>query len=177
VTDNAPTAPVPASPVPTSQVVMEIARSTVIVGLLVLTTVAFAFVGAWIVAIILGLITLGGLFSGAVVHPAQLRAALRPQDVVRVDATAITRRKQAWLMVRNADGQELVMELRSKRLARHLGGGTVPVTVAGKVEAGGWVVAQALRYTIWPASKLQVGTPAGASPEQGEGRTWGDRMR
>jgi hypothetical protein len=158
---------------------MEVVRSLVIVGLLVLTTVAFASVGAWVVAGILGLITLGGLFSGAVVHPAQLRAAVRPAQVMRADATAISRRKQAWLMLHDPEGKELVMELRSKRMARHLGGGTVPITVAGKVEAGGWVVAQALQYTIWPASKLQVGLPPGAEPqkERGGGPSWRDRMR
>lgn len=169
----------PLSPVPASQIVMEIVRSLVIVALLVLTTAAFAFVHAWVVAALLALVTIGGLFSGAVVHPAQLRAALRPKQVTRTDATAITRRKQAWLMIRDPEGQELVMELRSRRLARQLGGGSLPVTVAGTFEPGGWVVVQALRYTIWPASKLQKGLPRGAEPEKGrtDNRSFRDRMR
>src|SRR6185436_4634551 len=104
-----------------------------------------------------------GLFSGAVLHPKQISAAMRPDAVTLASATPVTRHKQAWLMLDDKSGTSYAVELRTRRIARSIGAQTIPVTVAGNLEVGGWVVVRTLSLTVWPASKVQAGMPAGAS--------------
>src|SRR5947207_3242215 len=95
-----------------------------------------------------------------------MTAAVRPSAVNHAAATPVTRHKQAWLMLDDKSGRTLAVELRSRRIARGIGAQTIPVIVAGNLEPGGWVVVQTLSLTIWPASKIEEGMPAGASYDE-----------
>ena len=169
----------PDSPIPRRSVVFELIRSGAILIGLVGATVLFLLVGAWIVGAIVGVITILGMFSGAVIHPKQLAAALRPSHVTQVMATPVTRRKQAWLMLGpQTEDRSLAVELRSRRIARGIGAQTIPVTIAGDLKVGGWVVVRTMSLTIWPASKVEEGLPPGASydAKKMSGMSWRDIM-
>ena len=166
------------SPIPRRSLVFELIRSGAILAGLLGATVLFLLVHAWIIGIIIGLITIFGAFSGAVLHPKQMAAAMRPSAVNYASATPVTRHKQAWLMLDDQSGRTLAVELRSRRIARGIGTQTIPVTVAGTLQPGGWVVVQTLSLTIWPASKVEEGMPVGASADARKlsRTTWRDLM-
>src|SRR5262249_25022276 len=125
--------------------------------------VLFAWIHAWVIAGILLVVALASMVTGAVVHPTQLRRAMRPRAIHHARATPLFRHKQAWLQIDDGSGRELVVEIRSRRLARQLGQTTLTVIVAGPVEPGEWVVVQAGAMTIWPANKVEARIPLGAS--------------
>ena len=171
--------PASESPVPRRGLVFELIRSGAILIGLVGAAVLFAVVHAWVVAIIIAVITVLGAFSGAVLHPRQLSLAMRPRAVTFATATPVTRHKQAWLMLDDKSGRTLSVELRTRRIARSIGAQTIPVTVAGHIEPGRWVVVQTMSMTIWPAGKVEEGMPRGASfDEKRLTRTnWRDMLR
>ena len=171
--------PAPAdSPIPRRSLVFELIRSGAILAGLIGATLLFLLVHAWVIAIIIGLITIFGAFSGAVLHPRQMSAAMRPSAVNHASATPVTRHKQAWLMLDDKSGRSLAVELRSRRIARGIGAQTIPAMVAGDLAPGGWVVVQTLSLTIWPASKVEEGMPAGATadPKRLSRTSWRDMM-
>ena len=166
------------SPVPRRGLVFELIRSGAIMLGLVGAVVLFAVVHAWVIAIIIAVVTLLGAFSGAVIHPRQLSSAMRPKSVSYASATPVTRHKQAWLMLDDKSGRTLNVELRTRRIARSIGQQSIPVTVAGTLDPGGGVVVQTLSMTIWPASKVTEGMPRGASYDEKPLRSsWRDMMR
>ena len=151
---------------------MEVVRSGLIVLGLLGATILFYAVGAWVIGTIILVIAVLGIFSGAILHPRQLKAAMRPTAVSYASATPVSRGKQSWLMLDDKSGRELSVELRSRRLARSIGNQSVPVTVAGPLEPRSWVVVQTISMTIWPASKVSEGMPSGARHETKEPRGW-----
>jgi disulfide bond formation protein DsbB len=167
------------SPVPRKGVVFEVLRSGLILGGLLGATLLFAFVHAWIIAGIIFVITILGAISGAVVHPKQLTSAMRPKAVGMASATPVARYKQTWLLLDDKSGRTLAVELRSRRLAKSIGQQTVPVTIAGQLDPGEWIVVQTMSMTIWPASKVEEGMPRGASYDlrRLSRTTWRDMMR
>jgi hypothetical protein len=176
VTDS--TAPLD-SPVPRKGVVFELLRSGLIIGGLLGATLLFAIVDAWIIAGIILVITILGAMSGAVLHPRQLTSAMRPKSVSVASATPVARHKQAWLMLDDKSGRTLAVELRSRRFAKSIGQQSVPVTIAGQLDPGQWIVVQTMSMTIWPASKVEEGMPRGASYDlkRMTRSTWRDMMK
>jgi hypothetical protein len=159
-------------------VVFELLRSgAILVGMLAAAAI-FLAIGAWVIALIIATVTVLGAICGAVIHPKQLMTAMHPKSVRHASATPVSRHKQAWLMLDDKSGRELAVELRSRRIARSIGAQTIPVTVAGALEPGSWVVVQTLGLTIWPVGKVEEGMPRGASHDLKRMRaSWRDMMR
>src|SRR4051795_3292957 len=175
-TDDTPAAP--ESPVPRRQFMLELARSGLLLVGLVAAAALFFAVGAWVIGIIITVITVLGAVSGAVLHPKQLVTAMHPKSVCHASATPVARHKQAWLMLDDNSNRTLAVQLRSRRVARSIGDQSIPVTVAGSLEPGSWIVIQTLSMTLWPASKVQEGMPRGASynVKSGARSSWRDMM-
>ena len=171
--NNPPSAP--ESPVPRRALMLELARSAFLLVGLVGAALLFFIAGAWVIGIIITIVAVLGAVSGAVVHPKQLATAMHPKSVSHASATPVARHKQAWLMLGDDSGRELAVELRARRLALSIGSQTIPVTVAGPLEPGSWIIVQTLGMTLWPASKVLEGMPKGASYDlRGARASWRD---
>jgi hypothetical protein len=142
------------SPVPTGQLFQEVARSGILLLGLVGAAVLFALVHAWVIAVIVAIVAVVAMFSGAVVHPAQLLTARRPAAATKATAQPVYRHKQVWLKLEAPGAPPMAVEMRSRKLAHTLGGHPFPVEVLGTYATGERVVIQANKLTIWPVAKM-----------------------
>ena len=131
-------------------------------GGLLATTLLFLIDRAWLVAAVVGLVTVACIATGAIGSPHQVAAALAPQHVTTVEAAVWQSKNRPWLVLGPDDPTTPAVELRSRGKAKQMAARHFPVKVAGRLEPGHYVVLQVGQVTLWPAGKVRDGLSKGA---------------